>query len=396
MSVGSTLPGQPYRGAVSDAVERVEAGDGEPLRERRAGARPEATPPAGPLSVEVRGTSPAALAPVRLPTMVEQELTRMHRQLAVRRHPSLLLHWMARWFRRPRAVRPDPLVPVRRGEVAVTFAGHATAVLRYQGLTVAFDPMLGSWIGGVRREVEPGVGLAELSEVDLVLISHRHVDHLHVPTLARLPRRATVVVPAGGAAAVSPLGFERVIELRPGAELAFRGLDLVTFPLQHGPDALAQGLSYLVRGRGPSLFLCGDGAYHAAFATIGERYAPDIALLPIGGFWPSAFRRRHMSPLDALAAFKDLSARALVPIHHGAFALSYERLGEPMRILLEVASARQLRDYVVAMEPGQTDTFSLDPSELAALDAAAALSSGGAAGGGRGGRGAGPLMARRR
>ena len=68
-------------------------------------------------------------------------------------------------------------------------------------LSIAFDPMLGRWVGGVRRAVEPGLGLGDFADVRLVLISHRHADHLHIPTLRRLPRAATVVVPSGVATA---------------------------------------------------------------------------------------------------------------------------------------------------------------------------------------------------
>ncbi len=64
-----------------------------------------------------------------------------------------------------------------------------------------------------------------------------------------------------------------------------------------------------------------------------------------------------MSPLDALYAFEDLRARLLVPIHHGAFALSYERLDEPLRWLLQLATDRGIRDHVMAMKAGQTERF---------------------------------------
>lgn len=306
----------------------------------------------------------SGLGPRRAPrTPAQDELDRLHRGLRVRRYPSLALHWLRSWFRKPKAVRPDPLTPVKRGEVAITFVGHASALLRYDDLAVAFDPMLGDWIGGVRRATRAGVSAPDLRDVELILISHRHVDHLHLPTLQAMSKRATIVVPAGAAAVVSPLGFDRVVELRAGADFEFRGLKISTSSLQHGEGELADGLCYVVHGRGPSLFLCGDSAYHGGFAKIGERFVLDIALLPIGGFWPRSFRQRHMSPLDALAAFKDLAARALVPIHHGAFPLSYERLEEPMRILLETAELRGVRDYIVAMEPGQTDTFALESGE---------------------------------
>jgi L-ascorbate metabolism protein UlaG (beta-lactamase superfamily) len=275
----------------------------------------------------------------------------------VRRYTSLVGHWVSRWFRRPRPVQRE-LLPARSpGELAITFGGHASVIARYAGLAVAFDPMLGHWIGGVRRAVEPGLSSADFADVGLILISHRHADHLHVPTLDRLPRSATVVVPAGAAAALSRLGYARVIELSPGADLELRGVQVTAAAAAHGTGELARGLSYVVRGDGPSVYLCGDSGYFSGFADLGARFAPDVAVLPIGGFLPVSFRERHMSPLDALYAFEDLRARILIPIHHGAFALSYERLDEPARWLVELARQRGVRDHVLVMAPGQTERF---------------------------------------
>jgi L-ascorbate metabolism protein UlaG (beta-lactamase superfamily) len=275
----------------------------------------------------------------------------------VRRYRSLLGHWMTRWFRAPRPTRAEPVPAIVPGELALTFGGHATVVARYAGLAIAFDPMLGRWVGGVRRAVEPGVSPADLREVGLVLISHRHADHLHVPTLKSLPRTATLVVPPGAAGEVSALGFARVLELAPGADLELRGVHVVACATAHGESDLARGNSYVIRGPGPSVYLCGDSGYFSGFGDIGERFAPDVAALPIGGFVPASFRARHMSPLDALYAFEDLRARVLVPIHHGAFALSYEQLDEPARWLLDLARTRGLRDHVLVMRPGQSERF---------------------------------------
>jgi L-ascorbate metabolism protein UlaG (beta-lactamase superfamily) len=285
------------------------------------------------------------------------ELRRLHRQMPVRRYRSLVGHWLARWFRPPRPAALDPVPRVDPGELAITFGGHATAIARYHDLAIAFDPMLGRWIGGVRRAVEPGLAPADFADVRLVLISHRHADHLHVPTLRRMPRTATVVVPAGGAGWVSDLGFARVVELSPGSDLQLRGVQVVAAPTSHGDGELARGLSYVLRGDGPSAYLCGDSGYFSGFAALGELFAPDIALLPIGGFLPASFRSRHMSPLDALYAFEDLRARVLVPIHHGAFALSYEQLDEPARWLVELARERGVRDHVMVMAAGQSERF---------------------------------------
>ncbi|HSN29292.1 MAG TPA: MBL fold metallo-hydrolase [Kofleriaceae bacterium] len=285
------------------------------------------------------------------------ELATLHRNIPVERYRSLVGHWISRWFRAPRPATHEPPPAVDHGQLNVTFGGHATVLARYSKLAVAFDPMLGRWIGGVRRAVEPGLAPVDFDGVGLILISHRHADHLHVPTLKKLPRASTIVVPAGAAATVSGLGFARVVELQPGADLELRGVHVVACATSHGDGELARGLSYVVRGDGPTLYLCGDSGYFSGFADVGRRHAPDIAMLPIGGFLPGSFRSRHMSPLDALYAFEDLRARLLVPIHHGAFPLSYERLDEPVRWLTELASQRGVRDHVEVLAAGQTKRF---------------------------------------
>ncbi len=287
----------------------------------------------------------------------KDELDRLHRRVRIARTPSLIASWTRGWLRLPRAAMSDPPPRVGPGQVAITFGGHATALVRYAGLTIAFDPMLGRWVGGVHRAVEPGLAPGDLATVGLVLISHAHVDHLHLPTLAHVPRTATVIVPPGVAAQVSPLGFARVIELRAGAELGLEGVRISTGPLHHGDEERGHGLAYVVAGGGPSVFLCGDGGYGPSFADVGQRHAPDLALLPIGGFWPRSFRARHMSPLDAVYAFEDLRARMMIPIHHGAFALSYERLSEPVRWLEALARERSLDAHIRVLGPGESEVF---------------------------------------
>ncbi len=285
------------------------------------------------------------------------ELDRLHRHIRVARTPSLLASWAGAWMRPPRAAHGEPIPPVGAGQVGITFGGHATALVRYRTATIAFDPMLGRWIGGVHRAVEPGLAPGDLADVTLALISHAHADHLHLPTLAMLPRRATVVVPPGVAAQVSPLGFARVVELAAGADLTLDGVRVAATDVEHGGDELARGNAYVVTSDGPSVYLCGDGAYGPGFADAGRVHAPDLALLPIGGFLPWSFRARHMSPLDALYAFEDLRARLLIPIHHGAFALSYERLGEPARWLGDLVRERELDAHVRVLDPGESEVF---------------------------------------
>jgi L-ascorbate metabolism protein UlaG (beta-lactamase superfamily) len=284
----------------------------------------------------------------------ELELYRQARRRRIDRHRSLLLHWLAAWFRPPRRPVHAPLPPVASGQVSVTFAGHATALVRYPQLRIVCDPMLGMWAKGVKRAVRPGLSPAELGDVDLVLISHDHADHLHRPTLQRLPRSATVIVPPGTAQQVSDLGFARVVELSVGHAVADAGVDIAATAVRHG-DAAA--VAYVIRGDGPSVYFCGDSGYFSGFAEVGREHRPDIALLPIGGYAPLSFRDRHMTPLDALYAFEDLGSRVMIPIHHGAFALSYEKLHDPQRWLAQLVRERDLDRHVIELQPGESRLF---------------------------------------
>src|SRR5262249_41839955 len=82
---------------------------------------------------------------------------------------------------------------------------------------------------------------------------------------------------AGAAAALSSLGYARVIELSPGADLELRGVQVVAEATAHGAGELAHGLAYVLRGDGPSIYLCGDSGYFSGFADLGARFAPDVA-----------------------------------------------------------------------------------------------------------------------
>ncbi|HUH03736.1 MAG TPA: MBL fold metallo-hydrolase [Kofleriaceae bacterium] len=286
----------------------------------------------------------------------EAELRALNRRRHIDRHHSMIGHWMAQWLRAPRRASVAPLPTVTAGQVGIAFAGHSSVLVRYAQLDIVCDPMLGSRVKGVRRAVRPGISPADLQDTGLILISHAHADHLHRPTLAKLPRAATVVVPPRTAHHISDLGFARLVELDVGQSVQHRGVDIFTAAVRHG-DGQHTALSYVIRGDGPSVYVCGDSGYFSGFSEVGRRLRPDIALLPIGGYAPLSFRDRHMTPLDALYAFEDLRARVMIPIHYGAFALSYEKLHDPSRWLAELVRQRELEQFVVELEPGQSRVF---------------------------------------
>ena len=270
-----------------------------------------------------------------------------------------------------RRVLRQLVAPPRRGEaravphpapghIAVTFMGHASAMLTTAGARVLVDPFLGEFLLGVRRREAASLANADAADTSLVLISHAHRDHLHLPTLRRLPRRAVVVLPPRCQSLVRRLGFARVVELPPGQAFEHGDIEITAVAARHDgrrglfDRAWRPSNGYIVKCAGANVYCAGDTAYFSGFEEIGRRLHPDVALLPIAGYEPPSLREDHMSPMDAVQAFADLGAKLLVPVAYGAFPLGYEPIDEPVTWLTELCREHGFLDRLVILRPGET------------------------------------------
>ncbi len=104
----------------------------------------------------------------------------------------------------------------------------------------------------------------------------------------------------------------------------------------------------------PTLYHSGDTAYFNGFHEIGRRLRPDVALLPIGAYFPDSYRAVHTSPEEALRAFLDLGARAMVPMHYNTFRLGREPMSEPLVRLVAAARRAGIEDRVRPLVEGET------------------------------------------
>jgi L-ascorbate metabolism protein UlaG (beta-lactamase superfamily) len=263
---------------------------------------------------------------------------------------------------------PQPVPRPAAGALSITFVGHATAMMTSAAARLITDPLLANFLWGIRRAEAAALHAEDAADVSLILISHAHHDHLHVPSLRQLPKSATIVVPPRCAALVERAGFARVVVLEPGEELVHHDLLITSVAARHdgarGLTGWRGAAGYVVRtmvGRGRtggvSAYFAGDTAYFSGFEEIGRRLRPQVALLPIAGYEPLAMRETHMSPLDALYAFEDLSAEVLIPMSYGSFPLGYEPMDEPLRWLRELAAERHLEKQLLPLQHGETSTF---------------------------------------
>ncbi len=272
----------------------------------------------------------------------------------------LLRTAMRRFFARPIRRSPRQVVPPEPDHIAVTFVGHASVMLTTRRARLLLDPYLGEFLLGVRRREAACLAKEDAAATSLVLISHAHRDRLHLPTLGKLPRRAMVVVPPRCDSLVRRLGFARVVELAPGQSMEHEDVEITAVAARHdgrrGPldRSWRSAIGYIVRCAGATVYHAGDTAYFSGFEEIGRRLHPDVALLPIAGYEPPSQRAEHMSPLDAIQAFRDLGAKLLVPVAYGSFPLGYEPVDEPLTWLARLCQERGLGERLVVLRPGET------------------------------------------
>lgn len=263
------------------------------------------------------------------------------------RKPAPWPHWIT---------DDDPPFPeqLRASECAVTFIGHATLLLRFPGLAVLTDPVFSDrasplgWIGP-KRVRAPAIALDDLPQIDVVLLSHNHYDHMDLPSLKRIRDRwnAAIVTGIGNGAYLAAKGLRKVIELDWWeATEPLPGLRIVYVPAQHwsrrrlwDTNRMLWG-GHVVEAGGARAYFAGDTGYPAQFAEIAHRLgAPDVALLPIGAYEPRWFMApQHMNPSDAVRAHLDLGARLSIAMHFATFHLTDEPIDAPAAML---AAARQ-------------------------------------------------------
>ncbi len=251
-----------------------------------------------------------------------------------------------------------PLIGGSGGVFDSVWIGHSTLLLRFPGLNVITDPVLFSSVGidlfgttiGIRRYTEPSIRPEELPKIDLVLLSHAHMDHTNLESLefltSRQPGEIDCITASFTKDVVEGLEWKSLQEMDWGEGLKVKGLEVSAFEVSHngarypwegcrraGDKKGRSYNGYLLEWDGLRIVFGGDTAHKRGFGP-GKRV--DVSIMPIGAY--GGYIEDHCTPEEALDMVREMSSRVIMPIHFGTFVQSDEPRDEPIKRLLASSS----------------------------------------------------------
>ncbi|AYC18476.1 hypothetical protein DZA65_01583 [Dickeya dianthicola] len=233
--------------------------------------------------------------------------------------------------------------------------GHSTLLLNLDDTRILVDPVFSASVSPFsfmfRRFQPPVLAREALPNIDIILLSHDHYDHLDEQTIRAFRDTATrFIAPLRVGEHLKKWGIEaeRIQELDWYHSHTFNGITFTATPSHHFSGRSLSGrnttlwASWVIQGQRERLFFSGDSGYGEHFRHIGERFGPfSLAFVENGQYnhrWPDS----HMHPEQTVQAAQDLRARLFMPIHWGMFALAFHDWADPVRRSSQLARERQL------------------------------------------------------
>jgi len=269
-------------------------------------------------------------------------------------------------------LRPEPLT-WENDTITAAWIGHATVLINFFGTWIITDPVFSERIGveilrlftvGPKRLVLPALTVDQLPPIDIILVSHGHMDHMDTHSLRQFGRDVPIVIAKNTLDIIEGFGFEQVYELDWGQHSVIGDVTVEALEVRHfgwrfpweedrsrgNPEGRSYN-AYLIRKNGRNILFGGDTAYQEFFRKVAEREIDiDLAMLPIGAYDP--WIRAHANPEQSLEMSHHMNARYMLPIHWNTFIQSDEPQKEPMERLLTAAEGE--RERIALTRIGET------------------------------------------
>jgi len=265
----------------------------------------------------------------------------------------------------------DPTEFLNSEADGILWFGHASFLIRLNGVNILLDPVFGE-PSFVSRLVTPPSPLKKLRQVDYILVSHDHRDHCDEATIEQLTKKfpdAKILVGLRMDELLNDWKSESVEMQTAGWYQQFAlptdNLKISFLPVRHwsrrglfDTNARLWG-GFVIEGAGKTIYFSGDSGYGSHYAELAELFPKiDYFIIGIGAYQPNWFMRaNHNSPSEAFQGFVDSKADALIPMHFGRFDLSDEPPSEPLRLLKEKAASASVSDKIKNLQINESISF---------------------------------------
>lgn len=228
----------------------------------------------------------------------------------------------------------------------ITYVNHSTFLIQTDSLNILTDPVYSERVSpfsfaGPKRMRPPGIRFEDLPNIDLVLISHNHYDHLDINTIKKIQAAfdPLFITPLGVDLYLNKNGVSKTISLDWWEETTVSdSIDIAAVQAQHfssrGPFDRDKTLwaGFVIKSQKGNIYFAGDTGYNTFFKEIGERYSPiKTALIPIGAYIPRWFMSPvHVDPVQAIQIHKDVKAELSIGMHFGTFPLADDGHDDPI------------------------------------------------------------------
>ncbi|MBM7866789.1 MBL fold metallo-hydrolase [Heliobacterium gestii] len=236
-------------------------------------------------------------------------------------------------------------------DILFGWVGHSTWIIEFQGVRLLTDPIFTDRVALLRRRVAPAIDPKGIVDLDGVLVTHAHVDHLDPRSLRRLPKGTPLLLPEGDERPVSGVPLPLVPMSGYGA-YRLKDVQVTAFASNHGGHRQSQPTSretllYLLQKNNCSIAFFGDTAFAPALAEAVRTACPggvNAAFIPIGCYVPETFHSDHATPEEMLQMALAMGARTIIPMHYETFILSEEPIDEPLQRLMAAAKEAGVAD----------------------------------------------------
>ena len=243
-----------------------------------------------------------------------------------------------------------PIQPKERSvEPTVTWIGQATFLIQIDGINILTDPHFFDTSILYKRLIPPGIHLKKLPPIDVVVISHNHIDHMDKRSLLAIKdHKPIILAPHGDGQWFYKRRFEKVFENRWGNKHSITGKSGKKIVFTYLPAAHWSGRYFLDFNRSTcgswmiesdlhNFYFAGDSSYDKHFLEISQEFKSiQTAIMPIGPVEPrSSVEHAHLDGKEAVQAFIDLNAKQFIPMHWGTFQFGAEQFEKPLIVLQE-------------------------------------------------------------